>query len=115
MNRKQLIEEIDIQISEFKNILKSENNHDILEEKILNILCEIENKISEIIGNTNISSSTQREIIFNRFVTMHVIDTNFTSIDDFLDELIDTLYQEVEKVILNHDLFIPGTSNIESN
>ena len=112
MNRKELISEIDIQISEFKNILKSEKNHDILEEKILDLLCEIDGKITEIVGNKD---SIQKEIIFHRFIAMHLIDTKFTSIDDFLDDYLAIAYQEIQErtILLSHDLFIPGNSNIE--
>ena len=72
MNRKQLIEEIDIQISEFKNILKSENNHDILEEDVLDLLWDIEEKVFQIIGGTNNSTPIQKEIIFQSFMDIIV-------------------------------------------
>ena len=114
MNRRELISEIDIQISEFKNILKSEKDHDILEEKILELLCEIDGKITEIVGNKD---SIQKEIIFHRFIAMHLIDTKFTSIDDFLDDYLEIAYQELKErtTLLSHDLFIPGNSNIEKS
>lgn len=114
MNRRELISEIDIQISEFKNILKSEKDHDILEEKILELLCEIDGKITEIVGNKD---SIQKEIIFHRFIAMHLIDTKFTSIDDFLDDYLEIAYQELKErtTLLSHNLFIPGNSNIEKS
>ena len=114
MNRRELISEIDIQISEFKNILTSEKDHDILEEKVLNLLCEIDGKITEIVGNKD---SIQKEIIFHRFIAMHLIDTNFTSIDDFLDDYLAIAYKEIEEriTVLSHDLFIPGNLDIEKS
>jgi hypothetical protein len=114
MNRRELISEIDIQISEFKNILKSEKDYNILEEKVLDLLCEIDEKVSEIVGNKD---SIQKEIIFHRFIAMHLIDTKFTSIDDFLDDYLAIAYKEIENrtTLLSHDLFISGSSNIEKS
>ncbi len=117
MQRKIFISQIEDDIKSFQNILQTQTNKNILEEEILHILWEIEEKVSQIIWNKKLRTAQEKEAVFQRYLSLNKIESKYTSIDDFLDELIAKLAQELtqRKIQLTHDLFEKGTAQIEWN
>ncbi len=115
MHRQKILWEIEKDILQFQETLQTENNNWILEEKILDILLEIEAKVSQIISDKKWRNILQIEEVFQRYLSLHQIESNYTSIDDFLDILISKLSKELrERIIkLDFDLFEKWNSKIE--
>jgi len=117
MQRQNLILEIEQNIQDFQEILKTENNKIVLEEKTLEILWEIEAKVSQIISDKNWRNALKKEEVFQRYLRLNKIESQYKSIDDFLDMLISKLSQELtqRKIKLKFDLFEKGNFQTESN
>jgi hypothetical protein len=72
-------------------------------------------KVSQIISDKNGRNILQKEEVFQRYLSLNQIESQYTSIDDFLDELILKLSQELtqRKIKLKFDLFERGNAQID--
>ncbi len=115
MSRLNQIEEINKKTKKIHKLLEKEKDKNKLKEEVINILCEIEERIWKIIWEDKDYTSLERENIFKRYVWMYNIDTIYSSIDNYLWKLAEILYKEIKqkKIKLEHDIFEP--LEIEAN
>ena len=80
-----------------------------LQDNVLNKVIEILDNLSLKIRNEELVSRTDEEInaVYNRYLSLNKIKTPYENIDDFLDKVIDKVFESLKhkKVKLNFDLF----------
>ncbi|MFK7780575.1 MAG: hypothetical protein QM490_05585 [Candidatus Gracilibacteria bacterium] len=117
MNKKQELQNIEGDIQKIYKLLSNENDKNILEKKALDILFEIEERVGMIIGDRKPRTALEKEKVFQRYLKLNKIDTEYISIDDILDKLIGSLFQELKyrNIKLIHKIFGTKKSCINRN
>ncbi len=114
-SRNNLLDHIEQDIQNFHMILQSETDKNQLENQVLDILWDIEKKVAIIIWDRHPRTALEKEKVFQRYIGLNHIASQYTSIDDFLDMLIAKLSQDLKKIKLTHDIFEKGAAQIEWN